>query len=220
MKRRSYLLIFWILLESNNAIASANTSINEVERLIAFSDKTYTVIVSHYEQTYSYWTGIHKLIARVVDISTNTVISEVVLSSIVVNTSMQEPFESSFSLSDDEQVFSDVLVPPQRLYKNLEFPKYRFHIDRHGVYIEKNGRQDLLDFSVVASRFANASKILDRPVDATYDLEQRINSNDVEFTGWYKSEYQNQSYSFFVLKVGIHEDDTGSLEYVFSIPNK
>jgi len=221
MKYYQYFVIVFLTLLSLKLSASANTFIRETERLVALSDKTYTVIVSQYEQTFSYWSGKHRLLIRVIDLSTNALISEVLLSSVQADRSSEEPFDTSFSLlSDEDQAMENSLIQPQVLFKNLQYPKYRFYIDKKGVYIKKEGRQDILDFSVIESRFSNAGSNIKGGIDAywRFDLNQVIESNDLEFTGWYKSIFNEQALYFLVLKNGRHDDDTGSLEYVFSIP--
>ena len=205
---------------SSTSFASANTYITEVERLAAVSDETYTVIVSQYEQTYSYWAGISRLLVRIIDINTNEVISQVVLSSVQLDTDMEEPYDTGISLKEGESpAFENLLIKPQLLYNNLEYPKYRFNIDKRGVYLNKNGRQDLLDYEVVESRFAKAGSDLNHQIDSDYNLNREIVANNVEFKGWYKSQLNDNQLYFFVLKIGLYDDDTGSLEYVFSIPN-
>lgn len=214
-----FVLIICLTLVNSNLYASANTFIREVERLVAVSDKTYTVLVSQYEQTFSYLTGINRLIVRVININTNEVISQVLLSSVRLDKAMEEPYETSISLTEGESpAFEGLLVHPQLLYNNLEYPKYRFSIDKKGVYINKNGRQDVLDYEVVESRFANAGSDLNHPIDAIYNLDREIESENLEFKGWYKTQLNGEQRYFFVLKIGLYEDDTGSLEYVFSIP--
>lgn len=203
-----------------NSFASANTYINEVERLIAITDKTYTVVVSQYEQTFSYWTGINRMMVRVIDIKTNQVMSQVLLSSVQIDRDMEKPYDSSFSLLKDESpALKNIPLKPQTLYNNLEYPKYRFNLDSRGVYINKNGRQDVLSYDIVESRFSSASFNLGRPLDVDYNLALDIEANDTEFTGWYKTQVNGKPHYFFVLKIGLQNDDTGSLEYVFSIPN-
>lgn len=215
-----FALIFSLSLVNSNVFASANTFIREVERLIAVSDETYTVIVSQYEQTYSYWRSINRSIVRVIDINTNEVIAQVVLSSVQVDTDMEEPYETSISLAEGESpAFENLLIKPQLLYSNLEYPKYRFNIDREGVFLNNIGRQDLLDYEVVENRFANAGSDLDHPIDADYNLDLDIKSKNLEFKGWYKTQLNGKQRYFFVLKLGLYNDDTGSLEYVFSIPD-
>lgn len=214
-----YLVTLCLALNSSTLLASANTFVTEVERLVAVSDETYTVIVNQYEQTYSYWTGINRLIVRVIDIETNQIASQVLLSSIQLDRSKEKPYEITASLKDDEsQAFENLLIKPQLLYANLEYPKYRFHIDKSGVFINKNGRQDILDYKLVENRFSQAGFELKYPIDAEYDLALDIESNNVAFTGWYKATVKGKKRYFFVLKIGLHQDDTGSLEYVFSIP--
>ena len=205
-----FLFVICLSLISSNSAASANNFIRETERLIALSDKTYTVVVNQYEQTSSYWSGINRLIIRVLDISTNQLISEALISSTRADTAMEKPFETTYSLiAEAPQAINNVLIPPQALYENLNYPIYRFHIDSKGVYINKAGRQDILDYSVIRSRFSKAH----------FDLDQAINSNDLEFNGWYKASIGKTQRFFFVLKLGRVDDDTGGLEYVFSIPN-
>lgn len=220
-KTYGFVLIICLTLANSNLFASANTSIREVERLVAVSDETYTVMVNQYEQTYSYWTGINRLIVRVIDINTNEIISQVLLSSVQLDTAMEEPYEISISLKGGESpAFESLLVKPQLLYNNLEYPKYRFNIDKRGVYLNKNGRQDILEYEVVESRFAKAGSDLNHPIDANYNLDRDIESKNLEFKGWYKIQISGKQRYFFVLKMGLYDDDTGSLEYVFSIPNQ
>ncbi|MBX2836432.1 MAG: hypothetical protein KTR35_06230 [Gammaproteobacteria bacterium] len=213
-------LVFCLTIAHTKSIASANTFINEVERLVAISDKTYTVIVSQYEQTYSYWTGISRMMVRVVDINTNKIISQVLLSSVQIDRAMEKPYASSFSLLEDElPALKNIPLNLQSLYNNLEYPKYRFNIDSRGVYLNKNGRTDVLDYDTVERRFSSAGADLDHPIDVNYKLALDIEADDTEFTGWYKTEVDGRQRYFFVLKIGLQNDDTGSLEYVFSIPN-
>lgn len=220
-KISKFALAVYLAFTSSNSFSSANTFITEVERLIAISDRTYTVIVSQYEQTYSYWTGIDRLIVRVIDINTNEVISQVLLSSVQLDRSMEEPYETTVSQKKDEsQAFENELIKPQLLYNNLEYPKYRFDFDEQGVFINKNGRQHILDYEVVERRFAAAVSNLNQPIDAGYNLDLGIRPDNLEFTGWYKSEFNDKQYYLFVLKIGLFDDDTGSLEYVFSIPER
>jgi len=221
ISRLLLILCICATLANTYVLASANTSIREVERLVAISDDTYTVMVSQYEQTYSYWTGINRLIVRVIDINTNEIISQVLLSSVQLDTAMEVPYEISISLQEGESpAFKSLLLKPQLLYNNLEYPKYRFYIDERGVYLNKNGRQDVLDYKVVESRFAKAGSDLNQPIDADYSLRRNMESMNLEFTGWYKSSLNGKQRYFFVLKVGFYDDDTGSLEYVFSIPDR
>lgn len=215
-----YLLIVCACLISSNVTGSANSFIRETERLIALSDATYTVVVNQYEQTYSYWTGIHRLIVRVIDVTTNELISEVLISSTQADRAMEEPYETTYSLMTEEsQAMKNILVEPQTLYNNLSSPKYQFRIDSKGVYLEKNGRQDVLDYSVVQSRFSEAGTNLSHPIDARFDLDQYVNTSDYEFTGWYKSTAGGKQHFIFVLKIGRIDDDTGGFEYVFKIPD-
>lgn len=220
IRKYKFLLAVMACLIWSNAIGSANTFIRETERLIALSDTTYTVIVKQYEQTYSYWTGINRLIIRVIDINTNKIISEILLSSTQADTAMEKPYETTYSLIDEEsQAIGNMALLPQTLYENLMYPKYRFRIDSKGVYIEKNGRQNVLEFSVVSSRFSNESSKSRRSLDSKFDLKEYVDSNNYEFTGWYKENVDGKLYFFFALKLGLVDDDTGGLEYVFSIPN-
>lgn len=218
-----YIVVLLILFNgvlSSTANASANTFLRETERLIALSDQTYTVVVSQYEQTFSYSTGINRFMVRVLDIKSNKLVSEVVLSSTRVDTASQSPFEKSYSLMADETVaIPDVLIQPQTLLDNQSFPKYIFRIDSTGVFIVNEERKNILPFSVVQSRFSEAGSALEKSFDANFNLQQRIDANDVEFTGWYKTRVGEKLHYFFVLKLGRHNDDTGGLEYVFSIPN-
>jgi len=200
-----------LLSVSGVAYASANNFIREVERLVAISEKTYTVIVNQYEQTYSYWTGKNRLIIRVLNIENNELISETLLTSVQIDQSMEEPYTRSYSqLPDEPQSIGNVLLEPQALYKNLQYPKYRFHIDENGVFINKNGRQRVLSLSDLETRFS----------DLGVNLLQEIDSNNIEFTGWYKVDLQGENRFFLVINTSRVYDDTGGYEYVFSIPNK
>lgn len=211
MKYCRFLVILYVTLVCGNASASANNFIRETERLIATSDKTYTVVVNQYEQTYSYWTGLNRLLVRVIDSGTNELISEVLLSSVQIDSEMEEPYENSYSkLADELQAFGELLLQPQALYKNLEYPKYRFHIDKLGVYINNDGRQDLLDLSVIESRYAKVG----------VNISQELDASNLEFTGWYKTKLRGSERFYVVLQSGRHDDDTGGYEYVFRIPNR
>lgn len=220
MKILGAVMLVILILISPRSLASANTFIQETERLIALSDKTYTVVVNQYQQTYSYWTGISRLLVRVIDIDSNQLISEVVLSSVQVDRAMDEPFDHTYRVLDEPQSFGGLLVKPQSLYNNLEYPKYRFQLDDKGAYLNKNGRQNLLEYKSLDSRFSNVGSNVDNQLDTNSGskLRDALGSSDFEFTGWYKPVYQGRQYYFLVLKIGRFDDDTGGLEYVFSVP--
>lgn len=219
MKKYGHLLVIFFCLVCADLSASANTFIRETERLVSYSDNTYTVIASQYEQTYSYLTGINRLFVRVIDMSTNELLSETLLGSTQVSRASEKPYAATYkSLPDEAQSMQKILLEPQILFDNRQQPTYPFRIDELGVFLEKNGRHDVLAWSTVESRFSAAGSGIDRKLDSRFDLAQALATDNLEFTGWYKVKVEDAQRYFIILKVGRFDDDTGGLEYVFSIP--
>jgi len=219
VKKYGHLLVIGFCLVCSDLSASANTFIRETERLVSYSNNTYTVMATQYEQTYSYLTGINRLYVRVIDRSTNELLSETLLGSTQVSRAPEKPFTATYTpLPDEAQSMQNILLEPQILFDNRQQPTYPFHVDEHGVFLEKNGRHDVLALSTVESRFSAAGSGIDRKLDSRFDLAQALATDNLEFTGWYKVKGEDTQHYFIVLKLGRFDDDTGGLEYVFSIP--
>jgi len=200
-------LVFLFFLNSHVAYGSANNFVWESERLIAYSDSNYTVLATQYEQTHIYSTSKQRLYLRVLDSATNQKLSEILISSMLVDRGEEKPIvESYLPIQDEGALIHDLLEKPQILLDSKQIPKHKFKIDSDGVFIQTDEKQRVLDMNHITARFG--------------EIAQSLVNDDIEFTGWYKARYGVNFKYFVLIKVGLCGCDLDSFEYVISIPDK